>query len=219
MILYYTPGTCALGCMILLRRTGLDFSVCHVAREARHAEPYLSINPRGQVPAADVGGGRILTENSAILLHIAAKAGGSWLPSDASEARDRVHYWLSWLDSGFHVAFYPIFKPQLFLEDESLHADLRETAKLKVAQAYAMLDAHLGAHEWMLGDAPSLLDDYVFAMSRWGIRIFDGIDRWSHVHAHRERMLSDDAVKFGLGVESGDIVDADGAFQGQAPLA
>lgn len=218
MILYYTPGTCALGCMLLLRRMGLPFSLCRVSRDERGEMPFLSINPRGQVPAADVGGGRILTENAAILLHIAARKGGDWLPADGTEARDQINFWLSWLDSGFHLAFYPFFKPRRYLDDEAQHGALRETAKQVIADAYDQLEAHLSSREWMLGDAFSLLDPYVFAMTRWGIPVLGSIDRWPGVLAHRTRMLALDEVEWGLAIESGDIEEASASFEGHVPL-
>lgn len=208
-----------MGCMVLLRLSGLPFSVCRVAREERWEEPYLSINAKGQVPAADVGDGRVLTENAAILLHVAARAGGEWLPADGTVERDELNYWLSWLDSGFHSSFGPFFKPQRFLPDESQHAALKEAAKAAIAGAYDELEKHLGQRDWMLGEGLTLLDPYVFAMTRWGIPVLGGIERWPGVSAHRERLLALDEVQWGLGVESGDMVDADGAFGGHVPLA
>jgi len=218
MILYYTPGTCALGCMVLLRRTGVPFSVCRVDREQRQQAPYLALNPRGQVPAADVGGGRILTENAAILLHVAARAGAGWLPKGGTPERDGIHFWLAWLASGFHVSFYPFFRPQRYLPDAAQHEAVKEAAKLVIAGAYDTLENHLTTREWMAGDDFSLLDPYVFAMTRWGIPVLGGIDRWPGVVAHRERMLALDEVQWGLGVEQGEIVEADGAFAGHVPL-
>lgn len=217
MILYYTPGTCALGCIAYLRATGTPFSLCHVTRDERFGPAYRAINPRSQVPAATTDDGRILTENAAILLHIAAHAGEGQLPPDRSVERDAMHFWLSWLDSGFHVAFYPFFKPQRYLPEEAQHDALREASKPIIRAAYDTLDAHLDGREWML-DGYSLLDPYVFAMTRWGMRVLGGIDAWPGVLAHRERMLGRDEIEFALGVENGQYREADGAYRGHVEL-
>ena len=219
MRLYFTPGTCALGCLILARSSGLAFEACRVEREQRSEPAFLGINPRGQVPAARIEEGdstRILTENSAILLHIAGRSGS--LPADGTVERDEIHYWLSWLDSGFHVAFYPFFKPQRYLPDEARHGELRDAAKEVIRGAYDVLEEHLSRRQFMMGNAPTLLDPYVFAMTRWGLKVLGGIDGWPGVQAHRERMSEQPEVVWGLGVEAGEVTTADGAFGGVVAL-
>ena len=182
MILYYTPGTCALGPLVFLRQTGLPFHACRVEREQRQQPAYLALNPRGQVPALGLDD-RVLTESSAILLHIAARAGEHWLPLDGTEERDAMHFWLSWLDSGFHVAFYAFFKPQRYLPEAADHERLKEAAKPLIRASYDTLENHLQHHRWMLGAEPSLLDPYAFGMTRWGLRVLGGLDPWPAVAA------------------------------------
>lgn len=217
VILYYTPGTCAFGPLVFLRQTGLPFSACHVAREQRQQPAYLAINPRGQVPALRTDD-RTLVENAAILLHVAAKAHPKWLPADGTEERDAMHYWLSWLDSGFHTAFFPFFKPQLYLHEAADHDRLRARAQERIREAFSILDAHLRDRAWMLGEGPSLLDPYVFAMSRWAYRAVDGLDPWPGVLRHRERLLEDPAIQFGLALEEQREPDAPGGFRGHVAL-
>ncbi len=217
MLLFYTPGTCALGCIAWLRFTKLGFSLCHVTRDERFGPVYRRVNPRSQVPAMAVEG-RVLTENAAILLHIAARAGAEHLPADGTTARDDLNFWLSWLDSGFHVAFYPFFKPQRYLPDEARHPDLREAAKPVIRDAYDTLERHLSKHDFMQ-DAYGLLDPYVFAMTRWGMTVFGSIEDWPAVQAHRERMLEREELRFALAVEAGEQRAADGPYLGHVDLA
>ena len=69
-------------------------------------EPYLKVNPRGQVPALD-DGGRIYWGSTACLIYIARKHGGDkWLPTDPAGmaevmqwlelAQNELHYGLQW---------------------------------------------------------------------------------------------------------------------------
>jgi glutathione S-transferase len=69
-------------------------------------EPYLKLNPRGQVPALE-DGGRVLWGSTACLTYIARKHGGDkWLPTDPSSlgevmqwlelAQNELHYGLQW---------------------------------------------------------------------------------------------------------------------------
>ena len=69
-------------------------------------EPYLKVNPRGQVPALE-DGGRVLWGSTACLVYIARKHGGDkWLPTDPGAmaevaqwlelAQNELHYGLQW---------------------------------------------------------------------------------------------------------------------------
>jgi len=77
------------------------------ARGGEHKkEPYLNINPRGQVPALE-DGGRRYWGSTACLIYIARKHGGEkWLPTDPAGmaevaqwlevAQNELHYGLQW---------------------------------------------------------------------------------------------------------------------------
>jgi glutathione S-transferase len=69
-------------------------------------EPYLRLNPRGQVPALE-DGGRVLWGSTACLIYIARKHGGDkWLPTEPAGmaevmqwlelAQNELHYGLQW---------------------------------------------------------------------------------------------------------------------------
>ena len=54
----------------------------------------LALNPAGSIPIVE-DGDLILTESSAILVYLAAKAGQAWLASEKPEEAARVQQWLS----------------------------------------------------------------------------------------------------------------------------
>lgn len=70
--LFYTPGTCSLASHIALEEAGAAYEVHRVDfSKAEQTKPdYLSINPKGRVPALVTDRG-ILTETPAILAYIA----------------------------------------------------------------------------------------------------------------------------------------------------
>lgn len=50
MKLYYAPGACSLSPHIILRETGLDFSIVRVnlkEKKTENGEDFLAINPKG----------------------------------------------------------------------------------------------------------------------------------------------------------------------------
>jgi len=73
-VLYAAPGTCARVPMIALEEARQDFEV-RVVRfmKNEHRSPeYLALNPKGKVPLLLMDGAP-LTENVAILLHLAER--------------------------------------------------------------------------------------------------------------------------------------------------
>lgn len=62
---------------------------------AEHRKPeFLMLNPAGTIPVMQ-DGGLILTDSSAILTYVAAKAGPEWLGDDDAMMRARVAQWLA----------------------------------------------------------------------------------------------------------------------------
>lgn len=219
LTLCYSPGTCALSDLIVLALVGKPYQLCRVSREERTGELYKRVNPRGQVPALVTEYG-VLTENAAILLKIADAAPEAGLvPALGTPERDRLHEWLSYLDSGFHVAFYPIFKPSIFSDDPSHAALLAETAKKRVAEHYRHIDAKLAGRAYVLGDRYTVLDPYLVAMGRWGRSFLDLADVAPNVDALLTRLQARPEVVFGLAVERGEIEsDARFGLAGHVPL-
>lgn len=62
MKLYYTPGSCSLSPHIVLRETGLDFSIERIdlrTKKTESGKDFLAINPKGQVPVLQLDNGDI----------------------------------------------------------------------------------------------------------------------------------------------------------------
>ncbi len=221
MILFYSPGACSLSEIILLEWTGEPYRLCRVTREHRKGPDYRArVNPHGQVPAMIVDG-RVLTENAALLTLIADRHPDRRLaPPAGTPDRYEMYRWLSWLDSGFHVAHYPFFAPARYVADASLHETVKEHSAAGIREALGFLDRHLKGRSWMMLDRPTLLDPYVFAMARWSTARFDYAADFPAVHAHLDRMKRDDGVRFGLAVEAGAVTDppaGSGGFGGHLP--
>jgi glutathione S-transferase len=74
--LFYSPGACSLSPHIVLREIGQDFTLEKVdltKKKTESGKDYLTINPKGQVPALLLDDGSLLTEGVAIVLYLADK--------------------------------------------------------------------------------------------------------------------------------------------------
>jgi len=213
-ILFSTPGTCALSCVVALEWAGEPYRLCRLSREERGSEAYQRVNPRGQVPAMSLGAGgarRILVEANAVLANIAARERGrELLPPHGTPERDLANQWLAYLASGFHASFWPYFRPERYTTEEAHQASAKAAGVLLIRRELAHIENTLGDAPFVLGEKRSLLDGYLYAMARWSAKIVDLPGEFPRVAAFQQRLAADPAVAFGVAMERSADVDLTG---------
>lgn len=193
-LLYYRPGTCALSEIIALEWIGKPYRLCRVTREQQQSEAFAGLNPGRTVPVMRFGD-EVVPENNALLAFLADSHPDLGLaPRPGTLERARFDRWLAYLDSGFHVAHYPIFKPQLFLDDEAHHGALREKAERKVSEHLERLNGQLTGRAFALGERRTMVDAYLASMARWGRRFFDYPNAFPELHRYLEDLDGDPGV-------------------------
>ncbi|MCA1920851.1 glutathione transferase GstA, partial [Buttiauxella noackiae] len=115
MKLYYKAGACSLSPHIILRETGVDFSLVKVdlaAKKTEAGDDYLEINAKGQVPALLLDDGSLLTEGVAIVQYLADKVPDrQLLAPSGSMTRYHTLEWLNYIATELHKGFSPLFNP------------------------------------------------------------------------------------------------------------
>jgi glutathione S-transferase len=177
MKLYYSPGACSLADHIALIAGGIDHEIEKVNLKIKTTETgrdYRQINPKGYVPALELDDGQILTENIAILLYI-ADISGKLLPEGF--AKWRVIEMVAFISTELHKNFKPLFDPQA--EEEA-----RAKAKEIIGQRMAFVDSQLGKRDYIVGDALTIADCYLFVMVIWcrkhDIKLPPGLVEYCH---------------------------------------
>ncbi len=185
----------------------------HTEVAARSTDAYKRFNPLAQVPALRVDG-KILTENGAILPHLARRRQELNLIQDD----DRVNRWLAYLGTNFHIAFAPYFAPQRYIKDPSLYPQVKEMAVQNVREKLAYVNRALDKREYLDGTR-SILDPYLYAMSRWANKLVDMPREYPRVRLHQELMEQDAAVRFALAMERGEpVASPSGKYLGSVDL-
>jgi glutathione S-transferase len=128
---------------------------------------YRRMNPNGLVPTIE-DDGFVLWESNAIVRYLAAKHGAGTLWPDDPRMRADADRWMDWQATAFTPAQGPAFHGLVrTVPDKRDHAAIAQSIA-KAEPFAALLDAHLGEHRFVAGDAFTVGDIAVgAAVHRW----------------------------------------------------
>lgn len=161
MKLYYSPGACSLADHIALIEAGLPFEIEKVDLKTKRTESgadYVSINPKGYVPALTLDDGETLTENVAVLSYIADTA-GKLMPASGLP-HWRVLETTAFISTELHKNFKPFFSPDA-------NEAQKQAAKDILAKRFQVLEQQLGDRTFVAGTDMTIADCYLFVMLMW----------------------------------------------------
>jgi glutathione S-transferase len=164
----------------------LDFEGLDLAKGENKRPSYLALNPTGRTPTL-VDDDFVLWESDAIMQYLGGKKTSSLWPDDARTRAD-IMRWQNWQsahwgsDACVPLIFQNLVKGlfNLGAPDPAIVARATE-AFHKEAR---VLDAHLGARDWLVGDAPTLADftvgSYLFYAFEASLPVapYANINRW-----------------------------------------
>lgn len=168
MKLYLAKGSIAVAVAIALEEAGLGYEpvVLDFGKASQTAPEYLTLNPKGRVPALEVADG-ILTETGAILDYIATLAPAAGLvPQDALQAA-RMREVMYYLASTMHVNHAHGRRGARWADRPESHADMRAKVAQTMAECCAYLEEGVVQGPFVLGDRISLADIYLYVVCSW----------------------------------------------------
>lgn len=192
MKLYYAPGACSLASRISLHEAGhpADFERVDLkSKVTERGHDFNAINPAGSVPMLVLDDGAGLTENVAVLDHIAERAPD--LGPGGPLGRTRLIEILSYLSTELHIAF----KPFWHATGEAEEAKAREA----VARRLAYLESRM-AGPYLFGERFTVADSYLFVMLRWAKGF--GVPLSPRLLDYFERIAGREAVRRALAEEA-----------------
>jgi len=197
MKLYYAPGACSLASHIILHEIGAPFETeavdIRTKRTAANTD-YLTINPRGAVPALGIADGTVLTQGPAILQYIGDVSDiAAFKPAPGSLERARLQEALGFIGD-LHKAFGGLFKPNM---DDAQRAAVVGEIKRRMGQFEAMLPAE---GPYLLG-AFTQADAYAFTIIRWSTGLIDLAD-YPRIKALMEAVAARPATQQALQAET-----------------
>jgi glutathione S-transferase len=197
--LYYSPFACSLASHIACREAGLAFDLVRVelsTKRTAEGGDLLADNPMGQVPTLVLDGGRVLTENVAVLAYLGDSAQKP-AASPSSDVADRYELmrWLAFVSTEVHKKILAaIYAPT------STDA-VKEHARASADRVLAVLAARLASRDTLLGDDFTVADCYLF----WALTLMPhagvSLERFAALGRYHERHRARPAVKAALRYE------------------
>lgn len=190
MQFFYAPTSISLAAHIVLDEAGAEYTAHRVdfAQNEQRSEAFLSINPKGRVPALATDEGR-LTETPAILDYLAqTNPQANLLPNSGLFARAKVQEFNAYLCSTVHVAHAHKNRGRRWVDDEAALEAIRRQIPQTMLDVCSLIETDLLKGPWVMGEQYTICDPYLFAITRW--LEGDGVDMnlLPRIAAHRQRM-------------------------------
>lgn len=198
MKLYFAPGACSLSPHIVLRETGQKFDLVQVdlrEKKTKDGDDFTKVNGKGQVPTLETDEGFTLTEGPAIIQYVGDKNPGSKIvPANGSKERYQIQELLNFITSDLHKNFTPLFRP-------NTPDAYKQIAKDTIAAKLKWVNEKLAGKQYLMGDAFSVADAYLYVMTRWAQRQEIDMSQLPNVKAFAERVAARPKVQEALKAE------------------
>jgi len=186
MDLYFSPLACSMATRIALYEAGSQANFIEVdpktKRVLKDDSDFYAVNPLGLVPVVRTDDGATLTENAAILQHVAERLSESNIGARAGIERSKLQQWLCFIGTELHKG---LFVPLL---SKTAPAEAKTYTLEKGLSRLDYLDSYLEAHEFLL-DHFSVADAYLVTVINWTMATPPiELAKWPVVKAYYERL-------------------------------
>ena len=195
--LFHAWGSCSLASLIALEEAGADYELVVMDTAAGHQRKpkYLAVNPKGRVPALVTERG-VLTETPAILAYIAQRWPQAGLaPLDDPYAFAQAQAFNSYLCSTVHVAHAHRHRGYRWADSPEALAEMTRKTPETMTACFQLIEDEMLAGPWVLGEAYSVCDAYLFTLGGWLVRASVDIRQFPKVAAHADRVAARPAVR------------------------
>ena len=198
MKLYFSPGACSLSPHIVARELDLPIDLERVDGKAKtygDGKDFWAVNPKGYVPVLELHGGELLTEGPAIVQYLADQRPASGLaPAAGTLARYRLQEMLGYINSELHKTYSPLFAA-------TTPDEVEQERKAYLTKRYAYLERVLSSSPYLLGDAFTVADAYLFTVTNWAGIVKLDLSDFPSLGAFMARVAARPAVQAALAAE------------------
>ncbi len=197
MKLYFSPGSCALAAHIALAEAAVPHESVKVdlrKHVTADGTDYYTINPRGYVPFLALDDGSTLSEVAVILQYVADRKPGTLAPAFGSFDRYKLMEWLTFIGTEIHKTYGPLWYP-------TTPEATKNANKEKLASRYDLIEKTLAGQPYLMGDAFSVADAYLYTVTRWAPHLKVDLAAFPAVAQYMARVEQRPAVQKALAAE------------------
>jgi glutathione S-transferase len=199
MDLYFSPLACSMATRIALYEAGHQANFIEVDPKTKKVlqdnSDFYAVNPLGYVPVVRTDDGVLLSENAAILQHVAEKLSGSGIGARAGIERSKLQQWLCFVGTELHKG---LFTPLL---GKTVPAEVKAYTLERYLSRLDYLNKYLAGREFLL-DHFSVADAYLTTVLNWSIATpMIDFSKYPAVKDYLERMKKRPSVAKALAEE------------------
>ena len=198
MKLYYSRGACSLAPHIVAHEAGLQIELDKVdtkTKTTQNGGDLKQVSPNGYVPVLQLDDGEYLTEAAVVVQYLADLRPQSGLaPAQGTMARYRLMEWLGFISTELHKGYSPLFQPTTPEEYKTL-------VRQKLALRLAYVENRLAGQQFLMGDAFSVADAYLFVIVNWSRATQVDLTAFPNVQAFQQRVAHRPAVQAAMKAE------------------
>lgn len=200
MKFYYSTATCSTIAHIALLEANLSFTPIEVSwRRNVNVEELAKVNSLGAVPALVLDNGQVLTQNIAILQHIAnLKPELNLLPKSGTPEHIDALHWMALASADIQKVYGPILMPNHMIQNEAALPELRDYGQKNLQKYLAHLDASLQGKDYILGKNYSFADTALFVLVSWCSWAKTPVSPYKNLYAYLKRIHARPAVQKAL---------------------
>jgi glutathione S-transferase len=197
MKLYFSPLACSLATRIALYEAGAEAQFVEVDSKTKRTSDgrdFRDLHPLGLVPVLELGDGDLLTENAAILQHVAELFPRAELAPKDSIGRARLQQMLCFVGTELHKGLFGT------LLDAKAPEGAKAYALSKAESRLSWLAGKLEGRAYLL-ERFSVADGYLFTVLNWARVTPVDLKPWSAITSYAARMGERPAVARAFGEE------------------
>lgn len=192
MKFYYSSSACSLAVRITLNELNLAYQAIAVdlkTKKTQEGQDFLAINPKGAVPTLMLDSKEVLTENQVILQYLADTYSAHQLLAPVGEIR-RYHIleWLNYVATEIHKSFGVLFFPAITEEMKT------KVYLPMIHKKLAYLNQHLSDNFYLMGDAFTLPDAYLYVVLRWTTPLHIDLKGYPAILSYMKKMSARPSV-------------------------
>ncbi|MEH6451426.1 MAG: glutathione S-transferase family protein [Psychromonas sp.] len=188
--LYYYPNNASLAPHFLLHHMNLQYQLLLVDRESNFhkSSEYLKLNPSGRIPTL-IDDGQAIFESPAICIHLCEQHPVHGLiPALGSKQRPLFFQWLTYLNNTLQAELMVRYYPHRHTNDPSTVANIIAAQDQRIAEVLAVIDKQLSNSQYLLGDAITACDFFLFMLAEWSLPCDKSAITFTHLAAYLKRL-------------------------------